>query len=202
MNLKKLVLLLAAVVLVAGLFACSSKQVTRVDADTQIDLSGYWNATDSRLTADQMIAESFASPWIDNFVKANNRQPVVIIGTIVNRSEEHIPINTFVSDLQRALVNSGRVIFVATAAQREELRAERGDQTVNASTQTANAAGNETAADFMLKGQINTIFDSGSGAQVKFYQVDLELISIATNQTVWMGQKKIQKVVSRRAFRP
>ena len=41
----------------------SSKQVTRVDADTTIDLSGRWNDTDSRMVADEIIGDCLTHPW-------------------------------------------------------------------------------------------------------------------------------------------
>jgi hypothetical protein len=47
----------------------------------------------------------------------------------------------------------------------------------------------------MLKGQINTIVDVEGDKQVRFYQVDLTMISLADNRKVWLGQKKIKKLV-------
>ena len=47
--------------------SCSaSKQVTRVDADTTIDLSGRWNDTDSRMVADDIIQDCLTHPWIND----------------------------------------------------------------------------------------------------------------------------------------
>ena len=43
-----------------------SKQVTRVDADTTIDLSGRWNDTDSRMVADEIIGDCLSHPWIND----------------------------------------------------------------------------------------------------------------------------------------
>ena len=201
MGFKKIVVLVAVAVFAVGLFACSGKKVTRVDSDTQIDLSGFWNDTDSRLTSETMINAVLSSPWIDNFSKANNRKPVIIIGTVLNRTEEHIDVNTFVRDLQVALTNSGKATFVASSEQREEIRSERDDQAVNARPGTASAQGNETGADYMLKGTISSIFDSEGGVQVKFYQIELELINLSTNEISWIGQHKIKKVIAKRAFR-
>jgi hypothetical protein len=62
-------------------------KVTRVDTGTVTDLSGRWNDTDSRMVAETLVKEAVGSPWLDNFAKAKTRQPVVIVGTIVNKSE-------------------------------------------------------------------------------------------------------------------
>ena len=47
----------------------------------------------------------------------------------------------------------------------------------------------------MLNGQINTIVDAEGDEQVRYYQVDLTMISMANNKKVWLGQKKIKKLV-------
>ena len=75
------------------------------------------------------------------------------------------------------------------------------DQDLNASQDTRNAPGQELGADFMLQGQINTIIDAEGKKQVRFYQVDLELISMADNRKVWLGQKKLKKYVKNASIR-
>lgn len=183
--------LVLASLLVAG---CSTK-VTRIDANEAVDLSGAWNDTDSRLVAQEMIADALSHPWTSDFAGQTGRAPTVIVGTVRNLSHEHINMNTFVADMERALINSGRVEFVASSEERGEIRAERVEQDLNASEATRNEAGQEIGADFMLKGQINTIVDVVDDEQVRYYQVDLTLISLANNRKVWLGQKKIKKLV-------
>ena len=186
-----------ASLLLAG---CDTK-VTRIDVDETVDLSGAWNDTDSRLVAEEMIADALSHPWTSNFAGQNGRAPAVIVGTVRNFSHEHINMNTFVADIERALVNSGRIEFVASSDERGEIREERADQDLNASEETRNEAGQETGADFMLKGQINTIVDAEDDEQVRYYQVDLTMISLADNRKVWLGQKKIKKLVENATLR-
>jgi len=184
-------MLVIASFLVAG---CGTK-VTRIDADETTDLSGAWNDTDSRLVAEEMIADALSRPWTSNFAGETGRAPTVIVGTVRNFSHEHINVNTFIADMERALVNSGRIEFVASSEERGEIRKERVDQDLNATEETRNEAGQEVGADFMLKGQINTIVDVEGDEQVRFYQIDLTMISLADNRKVWLGQKKIKKLV-------
>ena len=47
----------------------------------------------------------------------------------------------------------------------------------------------------MLKGSIHTITDRVERKQVKYYQVNLEMINIETQRKVWIGEKKIKKIV-------
>jgi uncharacterized protein (TIGR02722 family) len=192
---------LALVIFTLLLGACST-QVTRVDPDETIDLSGAWNDSDSRMVAEEMIQDALSRPWISNFRQQNGHPPAIIVGTVRNLSHEHINVNTFTADMERALVNSGRVEFVAASGERDEVREERIDQDLNARDDTRNAPGQEVGADFMLKGQINTIIDAEANKQVRYYQVDLTMISMADNRKVWLGQKKIKKLITNAKVRP
>ena len=133
-----------------------------------------------------------------NYTREKIRQPVVIVGTILNRSHEHIDIQTFVNDLSRELINSGKVKFVATKGERDELRDERRDQAIHARENTQKGPGRETGADYMLKGYISTILDEQDKTRATFYQVDLELIDLESNEKSWIGQKKIKKGIERK----
>jgi len=192
-------LVLFALVLALG--ACGTK-VERISTDEVRDLSGKWNDTDSQLVSKEMISDVLAQPWLQNFEQQHSKQPAVIVGTIRNLSHEHINMGTFVGDMERSLINSGKVEFVASNEQRDEIREERKDQDINAREDTRKAMGMEVGADFMLKGEINTILDTQGKEQVRYYQVDLTLISLVDNRIVWVGQKKIKKFVTQRSFRP
>ncbi len=147
----------------------------------------------------EMINDALNRPWLDRFINKNNgKLPVVIVGKVRNRSHEHINVQTFVKDLERALINSGEVEFVASKGEREEIREERKDQAVHAAEETSKSEGEETGADFMLKGSINTILDKIEGKAVMFYQVNLELIDIESHKKVWIGEKKIKKYIQRK----
>ena len=65
----------------------------------------------------------------------------MIVGSVRNRSDEHINTETFVKDLERALINSGEVEFVAARGERGEIREERKDQAAHASESTAKEEG-------------------------------------------------------------
>ncbi len=180
------------------LIGCSSsRQVSRVSTDTDIDLSGKWNDTDSRLVAQQMVSSLTTKPWLEDFVSRNSKKPTVIVGTVRNLSSEHIQTDAFIDDIERELVNSGKVTFVAGKKERQEVREERLNQQSNATEETAKKLAAETGADYMLQGSIKDIVDRVEGKEVKFYQVDMVLIDLQSNEKVWMDTKKIKKVIER-----
>ncbi len=176
--------------------ACG-KQVRRIDPETTTDLSGNWNDTDSRLVAEDMIQDCLTHPWIQEHALEQGAKPVVIVGIVRNRSMEHIATGTFIRDLERSFVNSGQITLVASPLEREELRGERLDQDEWASEETRKKIREETGADYMLNGVIDVIIDKEGGTEVKFYQVDLFLTGIESNERVWIGQTKIKKEITR-----
>lgn len=191
---------LALLLAVAG-SACSTR-VDRLDAGDVKDLSGAWNDTDSRLVSEEMIRDSLSRAWLQEWDRSHGgKRPAVIVGEIRNLSHEHINVNTFTSDMERALINSGKVDFVASRAERKGVREERKDQDIHAREDTRKAMGQELGADFMLSGTINTIVDPSGSTQVRYYQVNLTLISLTDNRKVWVGQKEIKKLVTRSKLR-
>lgn len=195
----------AALVAMLALGGCAT-QVTRVSPDQQIDLSGRWNDVDSRQVADAIIRQSFesqfGSAWATQFMQSNGgRRPTVIVGTVRNRSMEHIPVTTFVRDLERAYLSSGQVQVVASAEERDEVRAERVDQQENATADTRARLGKERGAQYMLQGDISSIEDREGGRRVVYYQVDMTLVDLESNAKTWTGQHRIKKFVERPRFR-
>jgi hypothetical protein len=189
---------LVALVLLSLAGCAQETRITRVDSGVVTDLSGRWNDTDSRMVAESMIKEALEYPWLNNFSSSKHRQPVVVVGAIMNNSHEHIDVNTFVADLERELTNSQKVTFVAAKGDREELRTERKEQAIHAREDTQKAPGKEIGADYMMKGTIATILDEAEGTKAVFYQIDLQMVDLESNAKVWYGQKKIKKVVEKK----
>lgn len=198
-------ILLTAMLAVSG---CSSrKTISRIDANETVDLSGNWNDTDCRLVSNEMISDALSEngqsrQWLANFLKTKGKNPTVIVGAIQNLTDEHIATGTFVGDIERAFINSNTVNVVSAKGERDDVREERQDQQANASPETMKKFGEELGADYMLMGKINKITDEEGGEKVAFYQTDLNLTDIQTNQKVWAGQKKIKKFIARKPYKP
>ena len=199
----KQILTIAAVSAALIFSSCASNYVSRVSSETVTDLSGYWNDTDVRLVAGEIIDGCLASPRIAQYPSQHGgKLPVVIVGSYRNKSDEHIDTEILTKKLEAALVNSGKVEFVASSAERNELRAERIDQQTNASESTAKSLGNETGADFMLQGSVKTIVDSDGKTMARSYFVTTEMIDIETNKKIWMDDNSsIKKVIKRSSTR-
>ncbi len=188
---------LVLLVLCLAVSCSSSRKVYRIEPETTTDLSGNWNDTDARLVAEEMIKDCLSRVWLTDFAVSKGKKPVVTVGTIRNNSDEHIDAETFTTDFERELLNSGQVKFVASRGQKEEVRDERFDQQDFASPETMKKIRNETGADFILLGAIKSIVDEIKGTKVVYYQTDLELVNVESTEKVWIGTKKIKKEISK-----
>lgn len=186
---------IATLVVATLVLASCNRQITRLNPDEQIDLSGRWNDTDSKLVAEEMIQDVTNRPWHNDFRLIRDRKPTIIVGYIQNKSSEHIEAETFIKDIEKEFINSGFVRVVSNAEFREKLREERADQGEYASPETQAKWGRELGADFMMFGLITTVTDSYKKEKVVSYKVNLELTSIETNEKVWLGDKEIKKFI-------
>jgi hypothetical protein len=191
--------IVCAVFLAGSALGCGSTQVSRIDPGTVTDLSGRWNDTDSRLVANALIEKSLGNAWARRYAELNGGDaPTIIIGDFTNRTMEHVPVGTFVRDLERAFVGSGAVRVVASAAERQNIRAERQDQQQNARSDTRARLGQEMGAKYMLQGELQAIADGSGRERTMLYQVDATLIDLETNTKVWVGDHKIKKYIERK----
>ena len=188
------------VLTIALINGCANRKITRVDPNETIDLSGRWNDSDSRLVSEEMIGDLLTSAWIPRYLKANDKRPVVVFGLVENKSHEHINSETFIKDVEKAIIRDGNIRLVVAGEKRNELRKERAEQQDYASPETTKKWGKELGANFILQGTINSIVDSYKKQKVVTYQIDLQLTNIETNEVVWMGDKKIKKQISDRVL--
>lgn len=175
--------------------------VKRVDTKEEVAISDRWNDQDSRLVSEEMIQDMLSYPWLQRFNKEfADKFPTITIQRIQNKSHEHIAIDTFVNDIKRTIIRSGKADFIVSGDERERLREELKQQDLNASEATRMEMGEEQGANFALSGTINSIVDQADGTRVTFYQIDMKLINLQTTREVWNGTKKIKKVMEKSKF--
>ncbi len=197
----KLLLNSLALVLIGLLAGCGGREVTRTDPDTVTDLSGYWNETDAHMVADSIVDQCLDGRWLTEFGTGDRSReertpkPVVVVGSIFNETSEHINTDLFMNEIERALLESGEVQIAAGGASRGEVRAERSDQRVFSSPETAAEYGREIGADFVMTGSIGSIVDEEDQTRSIYYQTSIELIDVETALKAWMGSLEIKKMI-------
>lgn len=202
MNSIRLFTATAFVVGALGATGCGpTKRVERTDANSTKggDLSGYWNDIDANLVAEEMMKDCLGRAWASDFQSANGgKKPVVkLMGVLKRTDDRNVNEQYFGKRLERELLNSGRVRVVASWGQDDVNVVERARQATHAGDETVKSQGNETGADFTLQTIVNSQNETdGGGQSVRAYMVNMELISVETNEKVWIGEKQIRKVVN------
>ena len=108
---------LVLLILVAS--ACA-RSVTRVSPDTQIDLSGRWNDSDSRLVANKMVEEFLNSGRYKEYAAQSGTTPAIIVGYVSNKTSEHIDADNFIKKFEVEIFNSGEADVVESPEFREK----------------------------------------------------------------------------------
>jgi len=194
---KKLTCFFTVITFILAASCSSNPKVTRVDSKTQTDLSGHWNDTDVRIVCESLINDCLKSPRVTQEIQSKRgKLPVVLVGRFSNESDEHIDTSIISDIMEITIFKSGKMDFVAGGATRDAIRAERQDQQIFASEETAAALAKETGADFMLFGTLRTIVDKAGNQTVRTYFVRAELTNVETNTRLWMGQNsEIKKII-------
>lgn len=199
---KKFILLIIVSISVILIPSCAStRSNTRVktvqdnDSENRSELSGKWNDADSKSTADTLIQQMLTAPWYAEALEAleDDKKPMVLIGQIKLKANEHIKTEDFINNMKTALISSRKIRFASTKA--NALKAEKEKQMLTATDETAKIMGKEIGADFIVFGNLSTTKDRVNGKSIQYYQVNLELHNIETGEIVWVGQKKIKKFI-------
>ena len=168
--------------------AMSCVSVDRIDADKDVELDGYWSDSDVKLVCNDIIDQVLKSPRVANFEKQYGRVPVVTISTIRNESDEYIDTEIISDKLKFAILNSGKLEFMANKKVRDDLRDEIADQADHAKQDQAKEFDNEDAADFALSGSVKTMIQNSRNQQFRTYFVTIELNDIESARTVGIFQ--------------
>lgn len=181
--------------LLAITFSCSQRTVTRIDPKEEINLSGRWNDTDSRMVADKMTADFLASEKYKAYAVSLGKKPVIITGFIRNKTTEHIDAATYIKKFELAIYNSGVAELVESEEQRDRLRLERVQQQDFSDPSTIAQWGKETGANLMLFGEMTSETDTYNNKRVVNYITSLYLTDMETNKRIWYGQHEIKKFI-------
>jgi len=192
----------SAALLIAAMGAgCATVRVARTEPTSIVgrDLSGYCKEGDANEIAGAMIDDCLADAWADRFSDREGRAPVVKLAGVTKHTDDR-NVNTwyFGKQLERELLQAGRVRVVADARGTQINFAERDRQVLLASDDSAKTHGNELGPDYTLQTVVNSQNDNdGAGRQVRAYLVNMELVDVETNEKVWIGARRIRKLVRR-----
>ncbi len=183
------------IILLSIVTSCSQRTVSRLQPEAEINLSGRWNDTDSRMVATKMTTDFLASEKYKEYAAALGKKPAIIMGIIRNKTSEHIDAANYIKKFELAIYNSGVADLVESDEQRDKLRLERVQQQDFSDPATIAQWGKEVGANLMLFGEMTSETDVYNKKRVVNYLTTLYLTDMETNKRVWYGQLEIKKFI-------
>lgn len=187
---KKYILLGVMFVIIFLISGCSPSSETVKDKNIpERDLT--FDEKDSEYIADTLISSSLLAEWNTNFSK--KRKPTIVVGKIANESIEVLDVSLIAKNLERSLLNSGEVSFIASKEKRESIRTDRKNQDDFTGKDKFIKYLKPLKADFFMSGQINSQIDSSVSPILKKYELSLNIINTKNATVVWEDVQSIIK---------
>jgi hypothetical protein len=150
------------------------------------DLTPYLSETDCRAICKDIVGQVIKNPRVERFEEKNGRAPIVSIGKIKDQTGEFFDTQIIANSLKTAVLNSGKLEFMANADVRNEMRDEVIMQQDHSAEDKALALDEEDAADYMLTGSVKLMVQNNGKKQERTYIVNIELTDLTTHRTVAM----------------
>lgn len=153
-----------------------------------------FNETDQRTMARVLIASMISKPWLDEFKLQTKKRPIVMVGGMENRTDEHIDLKAMTETVRYELINSGKVRFVNAQGRQkiiDELAYQRESGMVAGSSQKQ--LGKQLGADFLLTGALSSHVHAHGGKKTITYKVTMQLTNLETAEYVWVQEHEVKK---------
>lgn len=184
-------IMLATLLLTAG---CASFYGEYSDPSAVEVVDDQWNETDNRTTAVAIVKKMLEQNWYQVFRAQKKQRPVVVVGTISNRTDEHIDTTALVGFISDELINSGKVRFVDKANREAILKeVEYQSSSGNVKSNAARQKGRQIGAHFLLSGDISSHVQARDGLKTVTYQSHVKLTDLESSEIIWSHKELIKK---------
>lgn len=187
----------------ASVMSCTTFKGEYADPKSVEILDESWNETDSRIVGEKTTLVLLSHAWLKRFKATHKGQsPIVVVGDIENRTDEHIDTDAIVSSISDELINSGTVRFVDAQA-RQKILAEMKHQTESGEVaqKSARKRGQQIGAHYLLLGFVSSTIQAQKKLKVVTYQVQFRLTDLETSEIVWSHKEFIKKRFRRSSVR-
>jgi len=189
---RNLLLLLA----LAPIGACSN--TVSYEDPTEVEIL----STDFSYSDLNMIAQDLTDSFLATGVWGND-VPRIVIGGVVNRTNQHIDTVNITDTIGTVFVQSGKFNVLSTAggAGLEEIEKELAYQQSGKVDQAAAVElGNQLGAEFVFYGRFTSIQASGGDVESIVYKFTLTAVNVQTRQEIWKDEKALRKRVEKGWF--
>jgi len=184
--------------------ACSS---VRYDDPGRVEtLNIDYGSTDLQTLAAGMVDSMIASPnlnYLENPGKGDDKRIIMYVGSVENRTSEHIDTQGITDKIQTALLKSGKFRFVAEKAGQAEIEEQVRFQqeTGRVREDMMRAFGKQLGADMIMYGTLrsiekkkgSSIESAGARKEDVYYQFVLKAVNIDTAEVIWQDEKELRK---------
>lgn len=196
---KKLLVAIVASFGFLAMTACGPSAFVKGDYDNNVEntnlLTDQWSESDMQNAVRALVASADASPAI----AAAKRPPIVMVTKLQNKTSEIIDTQSITDMVTAELMRNGRVTFVDKAA-REDMSAEYEYQAENASRETRKSKGEQTGADFIMNGRLDSIVQEAGKDKTVYYKITLNMTNLKTGLIVWTDYKQIRKIFKKKSL--
>lgn len=189
---KKITLMILMVTGLAVLSGCGPKAFVKGDYDSNVNDANLLNDKWSESDMQKVVRDLVASATNHYSISSAKRPPVVMVTRLQNKTSEHIDTQSVTDMVRVELMRGGRVQFVDKAA-REDIADEIEYQKDNASSTSRKAGGQQTGADFILNGRLDSIVQQAGRDKSVYYKITMQMTNLKTGVMVWSDYKQIRK---------
>jgi hypothetical protein len=185
-------------ILIVAFTGCKSKQPTIAKPEKKdITLAlGYWNADDSKNTAEKLVKRMLSDRWRTEFMYVNKgMRPILIVGLVKNLGSEKADSILFTKDIEKSIIKGDLVRFVQSSGKHEILFRELRNNTDKDTLTLVSNWASRMGSHFVVNATILSNSEIKRKEKIVQYRVKLELIYCETKQPVWLGEEILSKKV-------
>lgn len=153
-------------------------------------LSDKFNENDLQLIAKKM-AESMGAA-AGTFTPTPTR-PLVVLRTFKNSTSEHIDMKSLQDKIFVALSKTGKFTFQDLAARKDVAEEYEYQGSGYVDPNAAKGPGQQSAADFVLTGEISSIVQEVGTDKSVYYKMTSKLTNLKTGVIEWTDEKELRK---------
>ena len=168
--------------------SCNSVSTNNV-AEKIVDK--FWNKIDAEHSADSLVSKFISAKYISEF--SNKSKPKIVVGKFDNLTNENINMELIEKNVERSLLNSGRISFVSDKSLREEVRHNRMNAEAFKSTKEFRKYLSDLNSDLFIGGRIELTSDSLSSSSKKEYKIAMQVLNIKNMKIIFDENTKVFK---------
>lgn len=185
------------VALILMLTSCGHRQFSKGEYDEDVEsanlMNDKWSETDMQKAVASLVDSAVKHPVVNNA----KRPPIVMVTRLQNKTSEHIDTQSITDMVTVELMRTGKVQFVDKAA-REDMAEEYDYQKDNMSRDSMKSKGNQTGADLIMNGRIDSIVQEVGKDKTVYYKITLNMTNLSTGLITWTDHKQIRKSFRKR----